>query len=59
MKKLRWTKWVQKNFNKNDDENYYTSLDEIDRGTAPFDLSHWKQKEVEEKYAEYLKSDEE
>jgi len=59
MKKLSWPKWVKENFNKNDDELYYTSLEEIDEGFAPSDLSHWTQKQVEREYAKYLKSDKE
>lgn len=57
MTKLTWAKWIKENFNKRDDELYYTSKREINDGVSHSDLSHFTQQEVETLYMLYLDKD--
>lgn len=49
-----WKEFIDKYFNKNSDELYYISKEEIKSGVANSDLSHYTQEEVEKEFENFL-----
>lgn len=50
--KLDYVSWVENNFDKDEDHNYWTSKE--DDGFAPQDKSRWREADLEEEYNKYL-----
>jgi hypothetical protein len=52
--KLEYSEWVEKYFDKDGDHSYWTSIYEAcEIGSAPSDMSRYKEKDLKEEYALY------
>ena len=54
--KKDYVNWVEDNFEKDDDHNYWTSKE--DDGFAPQDKSRYREADLEEAYNKYLENNE-